>query len=352
MEQNLRVRMAEKSDLERWEAFLLDAPRAHILQSTLMADVFQQISFKPLLVLAEENGDIVGGLMSFKWFGNSKNPFLKLFSRLYSYYGPLSLKDDMDGLVEDILRYLDKEMKRQLLMDHRLSTSYPVGNYVLKENGYNPVPFAPRYIFLVNLQQSKDKLWESLESRCRRAIRKAERKGVEIVEETGGEAPRIFHKLHVDTAKRQGISPDPYSFIKSIWSVLTPKRHARFFFAHHQGIPIAGILTMYYKDKVYYYMGASLKDRWDVSSNNLLHWHAMIDGLENGYGVYDLMSCPGADEQNNPEYGLYLFKKSFGGTMVESGAAYTKVLSPRVLRIWDGFLIPAIKKVPFVSEYV
>jgi len=353
MGSSVSMRVAETGDFERWHEFLLNSPDAHILQSTIMAQVFKEISFRPFLVLAERGNDIVGGLMSFVWFGGSKIPFVKFFSRLYSHYGPVLSSNMMNGtLLKEMLQYISREVESQTLMDHRMSIPYRGIERVLEALGYSQERYTPRYIHTINLRRSKQELSDSLESRCRRAIKRAERKGVTIEEGLGKDTPIIFHRLYVDTAKRLGIYPNPYSFIESIWKVLVPKKHAKFFFAYYNGEPIAGISTLYYKDRVYYYMGASLKDRWNVSPNNRLHWHAMLDAKGMGYNIYDLMSSPGKEEVDNPEYGLYLFKRSFGGSMSWAGATYRKVFLPYASRLWDSFLVPSFRKFSFISKYL
>jgi len=333
---------------------LLNSPRAHILQSTIMTEVFKQISFKPFLILIEKNDKIIGGLMSYIWFGNSKVPIVKIFSRLYSYYGPIfsSIETNPTPLKE-ILWCVSQEVDRRPIMDHRISfIPYMEVNNILKALGYSQIQPSLRYTFIVGLRKSTQELWKSLEKRCRNAIRKAESRGLRIVEGSRTNTPKIFHWLHLNTAKRLAIPPNPYSFTETIWKILVPKGHAKFFFAYYKEHPIAGSLIIRFKKKMYYYMSASLKEYWDLYPNNLLQWHIILDGKSNGYESYDLMGSPGEDEKDHPEYGLYLFKKSFGGEMTRIGASYLKVLSPCTLRIWDRVLTPAFKRLSFISEHL
>lgn len=332
---------------------MLSSPQAHILQSTLLAEVFQDFSFRPFLAIAERKGEIIGGLMSFIWSADYKIPMATFFSRLRSYYGPILLSSDKKiDILRQILLYVNSMAKKRRVIDHEISVPYMGVHDQLKTLGYAQMQHCLRYTFIVNLSKSREELRGSLEKRCKYSIRKAENAGVEIVEGAKNDAPQIFHRLHVHTAKRLGIHPNPYSFTRAIWNILVPRKHARFFFAYYKDNPIAGAIILYFKDKMYYYMSTSLKEYWEVCPNNALQWYVILNGKSHGYQFYDLMGCPGEEEKDHPEYGLYRFKKSFGGEMKRIGATYQKVFSPFTLKLWNSFLIPTYKRLSFISSYI
>jgi len=351
LESQADIRLGEGVDFRRWNEYLLNSPQAHFLQSIHMVKVFQQISFRPFLVLAEREGSIVGGLISYAWFGDSKFPLAKLFSRLYSYYGPiLSSSEIHTSLLEKLLRFVYQINEKNFIMDHQISFIPQMGAHNILETMKYSETASLRYTFVLDLRESRQKLWESLEKRCRSAIRRAENEGLRIVHESSIEAPKIFHWLHLVTAKRLGIHPDPYSFIEAIWKNLVPSGHAKFYFVYHKDHPIAGAIITNFKKKLYYYMSASLKEYRNLYPNNFLQWQIIQDGKNGGYEFYDFMGSPGKEQKEHPEYGLYLFKRSFGGEMVQIGPSYSKVFSPYAARFWESFLVPTFKRVSFISK--
>lgn len=351
MESEVDIRIGEGTDFKRWNEYLRNSPQAHFLQSSHMVPVFQQISFKPFLVLAEREGNIVGGLISYSWFGDSKFPFAKFFSRLYSYYGPiLSPSETNTNLLEKLLKFVNQIIEKNFIMDHQISYIPQTGAHNIFETlNYNKTD-SLQYTFILNLRKSRQELLESMEKRCRYAIRKAESEGLRVVQESSLETPKVFHWLHLVTAKRLGIHPDPYSFIDAIWKNLVPTGHAKFYLVYYKDNPIAGAIITTFKKKMYYYMSASLKEYRNLYPNNFLQWQIIQDGKNSGYEFYDFMGSPGKEQKEHPEYGLYLFKRSFGGEMVQIGPSYSKVFSPYAARFWEGFLVPTFKKISFISK--
>jgi serine/alanine adding enzyme len=330
-----RIRLGSERDFAAWDNFVANSPSGNILQTSMMAKIFECISGTPMLLLAENEGEIVGGLMSNVWFGKSKVP-LRFFSRIRSKYGPV-VADDLSSVSKPLVEAAVSIAQNLRPIEHYLLCSRDCRD-VLGPLGYGLAETVSQ-TFLVNLQFSDDELWSRLEKRCRWAIRKAEESNVEVEIATKADAPRIFHQLMIENAKRLGIRADPLSFINAIWDSLRPEDLARFYFAKYRGVPIAASIILRYRRRMYYYESCSLQQYWQLEGNNLLQWHVILDGAHDGFECYDLMGSPRRDETAHPQYGLYLFKKSFGGLEVPLYPyvrAYSKVASA----IWNRFVIP------------
>jgi len=337
---NIKIRRGHKEDLQEWDNFLIRSQMDHVLQSSVMGNVWNYISFKPVLVVAVESKDIVGGLMSHIWFGNNNFfPLYRPFSTYRSQYGPIVSNSNPKTrllLLQKILEFVHEEVEAQRLMQHTLSTHYTWGDSVFRDLGYKTVPNGLRCTFIVNLQQSKESLWRSLDKDKRKGINKAEKEGVVIKEGINRETPRLFYNIHVKTANRLGILPDPYSFIEGIWKILVPNGYAKFLFAYFEDKLVAGSLFLIFNNKIYTYMSASLKEYHRVYPNNLLRWRMFEYGLENGIISCDLMGAPGPEQKNHSEYGLYIFKRGWGGKMVDINF-FSKVFSFKCLWFWKWF---------------
>lgn len=59
-----------------------------------------------------------------------------------------------------------------------------------------------------------------------------------------------------------------------------------------------------------------------------LHYAGIKYAIDNGYKKYNFYGITGDFNENNPLYGLYLFKKSFGGHVVELLGEFDLVISP------------------------
>ena len=61
----------------------------------------------------------------------------------------------------------------------------------------------------------------------------------------------------------------------------------------------------------------------------LIQWSMILWAVENKCHYYDLMGVPGnIEDENNPIYGLYRFKKGFGGEMWEFVGEFDMVYKP------------------------
>jgi hypothetical protein len=349
----MRILKANKEYFDEWDKFLIESGQGHVLQSGIMAELWEYVSFKPLLIIVKEKGEIIGGVMSHIWFGNNQllHPF-RYFTLLRSQYGPIiSNKHNKCLVLKEILKFMQKECNRINVMQHIISTPYAWGDDVFESFGYKPLPQGLRCTFLVGLCKSKENLFKSLHRDKRRGVKKAEMNNVKVIEGTRDETPKIFHRLHIYTSKRLGIFADPYSFIEGIWKILVPRGHAKFLFASYNGRIVAGWIFLLFNNGIYTYMSASLKEYHKLHVNTLLQWRILLYGLENGYEFCDLMGAPREEERNHPEYGLYRFKKGFGGEPVEI-RFYSKVFSKKRLKIFNSLLIPTYRKFSFLSKFV
>ena len=93
--------------------------------------------------------------------------------------------------------------------------------------------------------------------------------------------------------------------------------HCRLYMAFSEGQPIAGTLAIHYGDKVWYLYGASSNEHRNLMPNYLLQWRMIQWAIETGCRVYDFRGVSGDLSEDNPLYGLYKFKKGFGGEFTE-----------------------------------
>ena len=91
---------------------------------------------------------------------------------------------------------------------------------------------------------------------------------------------------------------------------------------------LGGILFLIYGNEVLSLHGGSLKSLMQFQSAYTLHYAGIKYAIDNGYKKYNFYGITGDFNENNPLYGLYLFKKSFGGHVVELLGEFDLVISP------------------------
>jgi len=82
-------------------------------------------------------------------------------------------------------------------------------------------------------------------------------------------------------------------------------------------IYLSGSIMAYWGDKSWYMYGASADYCRDTMPNYLMQWEMIRYGVRLGLNMYDLRGVPAAPDPDDPLYGLYRFKKGFGGDLEE-----------------------------------
>lgn len=90
---------------------------------------------------------------------------------------------------------------------------------------------------------------------------------------------------------------------------------------------LGGILFLVYGNEVLSLYGGSEAKLMQFQSAYTVHYDGIKYAQENGYKKYNFYGITGDFREENPLYGLYLFKKSFGGNVVELVGEFDLVTS-------------------------
>ncbi len=163
----------------------------------------------------------------------------------------------------------------------------------------------PSYsLHVVDLRPPLNAILKGLDKNSvQRRIRRANRSS--IVEKCGRseDLAREFYRLFVVTRKRHRIPPVPYAWFQNLLQTLGSAIEIRM--AYHNAAPIAGIVTLRFRDVVYFKYGCS-----DASYNKLgvtpwLFWQAISDAKGSGATSFDL------GRTLNTNLGLLKFKNNW-----------------------------------------
>ena len=324
------VTMIEKEQLEEYEAFVQGHPKGHFMQSVLWARQKPAWTWEAV-ASRDETGAIRGTLAVLV----RKVPGLPL-TLMYGGRGPVCDPHDEETLRElmDGARALAKKHRAYVL---KLDPDIPSSDkeflsimeglgFVCSPAGKNFEGIQPCYVFRQQVAGlSQEELMAQFHSKWRYNIRLAQRKGVEVRIE-GQEAVPAFAKLMLETGVRDGFVVRQESYFADMLRNLG--EHARLYMAYHEGQPIAGTLAIAYGDKVWYLYGASSNEHRNLMPNYLLQWNMMCWALERGARIYDFRGVSGDLSEDNPLYGLYRFKKGFGGDFTEFVGELNYVFRP------------------------
>ena len=214
----------------------------------------------------------------------------------------------------------------------------------LRSLGFRPSPqtIQPRRTILVDLDAEPDDLLKRMKSKTRYNIRLSGRKGVTVRAGDESDLPAFYRLMEV-TAERDGFGIHSQAYYDTAHRLLVPPDYGRLLLAEHEGRLLAAIFTCAFGTTACYMYGASGNEGRKLMPNYLLQWEGMLWARERGYRVYDLWGVPDEDEElleaeftqrNDGMWGVYRFKRGFGGRLASTAGAWDLVYSPLRYRLY------------------
>ena len=309
------------SEKEKLKIFLQNNPKTNFMQSPEWAKVKTEWK-NEFIVEQDENGNIKGTMSILL----RKTP---IFGR-YIMYAPRGFvcdvhdKETLKKLTEKSTEIAKKYKEFIFRIDTDVLKSDEEFKKIIKELGYktkknikdiNQV-IQPKYVFRLDVKnKTEEELLKSFESKTRYNIRLATKKGVTTRVGTRDDL-KIFYDIMKTTGSRDDFFIRPLSYFQKIYDSMGPE-HVRLIIAEYENEPIAAVLPILYGNKVWYLYGGSSNKHRNLMPNYLLQWEMIKWALENKCDWYDFRGVSGFKSENDPQYGVYKFKKGFNPVFME-----------------------------------
>jgi lipid II:glycine glycyltransferase (peptidoglycan interpeptide bridge formation enzyme) len=205
--------------------------------------------------------------------------------------------------------------------------------------GLHPSPLGsvqPRRTIVVDISPEQDAVLKAMKQKTRYNIRLAGRKGV-TVREAAKEDLAILHTLMAATAERDQFGVHEPDYYDAAFELFVPRGWARLLLAEAEGEAVAAVMAFAVPPRAWYLYGASSNIHREKMPTYLLQWEAIRWATGKGCTSYDLYGIPDEDEPTLEEqftqrkeglWGVYRFKRGFGGQIVRSVGAWDRVYAP------------------------
>lgn len=310
-----------EEDKKAYKKFLEGHERCNFQQSLEWAEL-KKPNWIPEVILAEdEDKNIIGSLCvlirKMPIFGNI----------MYSSRGPVcdihdleAMKQLTDGAKELAEKYKAMALRIEpdiLSSDKKFREIVTTLGYKIKDDAKDfKDEIQPRYVFRLDIKdKTEEEVMKGFKQKWRYNIRLAGRKGVEIKEGTR-EDLKDFHRIMIETGKRDGFITRPLEYFEKMYDVMGPE-HMKVLMAYYEGKPISGVIPIFYGNKTWYLYGASSNEHRNLMPNYLLQWEMIKMAIARHDDMYDFRGVSGVVDENHPQYGLYRFKQGFGATFTE-----------------------------------
>jgi lipid II:glycine glycyltransferase (peptidoglycan interpeptide bridge formation enzyme) len=310
--------------LGAWRQMLGRYPQAHLLQTTEWGDLKAHFGWQPVRVTA---GD-AGAQVLFRGLPLG-------FSLGYIPKGPLG--EDWDMLWPEIDAVCRERRAVFLKVEPDAWEGDPVEG-VLAGAGFrrSAHEIQPRRTIAVELHGEEDQVLAAMKQKTRYNIRLAARKGV-VVEPSDDLG--VFGQLMDVTGERDAFGVHTLAYYQRAYDLFHPKGNCELLIASFEGQPLAGVMVFRQGKRAWYLYGASNNLHRNLMPAYLAQWEAIRWAKGHGCTEYDLWGVPDADEQmlennfmqrSDGLWGVYRFKRGFGGELRRSAGAWDKVYMPAV----------------------
>ena len=309
-------------DRPKWNDFVESHSSANFFQSPEAFQFFQSVeNYQPLLVIAEENDQIVGSLLSVVI--RDGRGVKGYFSRRCIVWGGPLVENSRDEIYSKLLYNLNVIAPRKAIYTEFRNlfdtTSYK-NSYFL--NGYQFIEQLNYLIKLSNLEC----IMSNIKAEKRRQIKKAFREVAKIIEAKKLDQVYSFYKIISSIYAIKVKKPLPsFDFFRSFFKT----QSGVFLLIEYENRIIGGALLPKYNNTIYDWFRGGLDEEYKkLYPSTLAVWAGLEYGCKNKLQYYDFM---GAGKPNE-EYGVRAFKSQFGGEQVNYG---------RFVRINNPFLYQA-----------
>lgn len=308
--------------LTDWDRFLSQHPNAHLLQTGEWGELKSAFGWKPVRVVS---GNVGVQIL-----------FRKLPLGFTVGYIP---KANID---QSLLPEIDSVCKSHRAIFLKLEPDQweddtPITNYQLPKSPHNIQP--PRTI-IINIKDTEDAILAKMKQKTRYNIRLAEKKGVTV---RTWDDIQAFHKMMLVTGGRDGFGVHSLGYYKRAYELLQPKGLGEVLVAEYEGKPLAVLFVARNGHRAYYLYGASTDEERNRMPAYLLQWEAMKWAKARGCEEYDLWGVPDEDEatleanfetRHDGLWGVYRFKRGFGGELKRAVQAMDRVYNPLLYRLY------------------
>ncbi len=198
----------------------------------------------------------------------------------------------------------------------------------------------PRRTILVDLRGSEEEILARMKQKCRYNIRLAEKKEVTV---RAWEDVDEFHRMMTVTGERDAFGVHSREYYRRAYELLHADGMAELLVAGYAGKPLAALMVCARGKSSWYLYGASTDEERNRMPAYLLQWEAMRWAKAHGAQEYDLWGVPDENEEtleanfesrHDGLWGVYRFKRGFGGEVKRAAGPLDKVYRPLLYRLY------------------
>jgi peptidoglycan pentaglycine glycine transferase (the first glycine) len=320
--------------LSEWNQFIQSHPDAHLLQMGEWGELKNDFGWKPVrFILNNETGAQI------------------LFRRLplgltLGYMGKVAFSDQLSAFSEEFLREVDLICKENRAVFLKIAPDAWVEDFILPPSSFilSPHNIQPPRTIVISIKEDEETMLARMKPKCRYNIRLAEKKGITV--RAWDDIP-AFHEMMTVTGGRDKFGVHSKEYYQRAYELFHPKGTCELLVAEFEGKPLASLMVFANGKRAWYVYGASNDQERNRMPTYLLQWEAIRWAKARGCEEYDLWGVPDENEdvleaqfesRHDGLWGVYRFKRGFGGEVKRSAQALDRVYNPLLYRAYLKFI--------------
>ena len=232
----------------------------------------------------------------------------------------------------------------------------------------------PRWMYVLDLKgKTEDEIFSNFSKHYRKTIRRTEKQGL-VVEKISKDKLMDYKKIMEHTSSRRDFIDRPYSYYENMYDKMGEnliinvcyldtnlginkfkdeikkiegyqdikdyhlkdiedyKKKIELYESYQKKygdkIPLAGTMSIVCGKEYLNLFGGAYEEFMHYDAQYLIKWHTMKEALNLGCEIYNFYGISGNfEKENNDMYGVYEFKRGFGGRVVELIGEFDLIIS-------------------------
>lgn len=232
----------------------------------------------------------------------------------------------------------------------------------------------PRWMYVLDLKgKTEDEIFSNFSKHYRKTIRRTEKQGL-VVEKISKDKLMDYKKIMEHTSSRRDFIDRPYSYYENMYDKIGEnliinvcyldtnlginkfkdeikkieeyqdikdyhlkdiedyKKKIELYKSYQKKygdkIPLAGTMSIVCGKEYLNLFGGAYEEFMHYDAQYLIKWHTMKEALNLGCEIYNFYGISGNfEKENNDMYGVYEFKRGFGGRVVELIGEFDLIIS-------------------------
>ena len=322
--------------LSDWQTFLSNHPDAHLLQTGEWGELKSAFGWEPVRIIPDDG------------------PACQILFRhlplglTLAYIPKPAVGGEHLAFSESFWTEVDSVCKKRRAVFLKIEPDAwddEPATWNLKPATISPHNIQPPRTIIIDLTGSEDDILARMKQKTRYNIRLAAKKGVTV--RAWDDIP-AFHEMMQITGGRDNFGVHSLEYYQRAYELFRPTGMAELLVAEFEEKSLAALMVFSRGRHAWYVYGASNNQERNRMPTYLLQWEAMRWARNKGAEEYDLWGIPDVDEEtleeqfterNDGLWGVYRFKRGFGGEVKRAIQAIDRVYNPTLYWLYTKYMM-------------